>query len=317
MADADHEAHKAIVRFEGFWIAFSLVLLVVFVALVFHAVAMHGGQIGKAESRKPIDEILAMPEFANPDVRIRDNGRVEASVVARAFSFQPNVIEVPTDTEVTFRMTSADVIHGFQIKGTNINVELIPGEVAEVAYTFSEPGDYPLICNQYCGAAHHNMIDTVRVVDAAEFDVAPEEEPAEVDDVATWEARGERVYGNECVACHQADGSGMGTAFPPLAGHTLDLLRGEGGREYLIDVVLYGLAGPIQVDGTEYSGHMPGLARLSDEDIAAVVNYTAHAWGHEDDLPDDFVPVSPEEVVERRDRDLAPADVLELRPALD
>lgn len=316
MADADHDTHRMIARFENFWIAFSIVLLVVFVVLVFHAVSMHGGQIGKAESRQPVDDILAMPEFAQPDVRVGDNGRVEASVVARAFSFEPSVIEVPADTEVTFRLTSTDVIHGFQVKGTNINVELIPGEIAELTYTFREPGDYPLICNQYCGAAHHNMINTVRVVSAEEFGAEPEvaDEPADPD---AWQARGEQIYANQCVACHQADGSGRQGVFPPLAGHVPDLANAEGGRDYLIDVVLYGVAGPMEVDGVGYGGHMPAFGRLSDEDVAAVVNHMAHAWGNDEDLADDFAPVTPDEVAEQRDRGLAPGDVLELRPSLD
>lgn len=319
MADADHEAHKTIAWFENFWIAFSVVLLVVFVTLVFHAVSMHGGQIGKAESRQPVEDVLAMPEFAEPAVRAGENGGVVASVVARAFSFEPNVIEVPAGTPVTFRMTSTDVIHGFQIKGTNVNVELIPGEIAQLQYTFREPGDYPLICNQYCGAAHHNMINTVRVVDADAFQLAeadPDDE-AEADDALAWEVRGERIYGNQCAACHQADGSGMGSAFPPLAGHAVDLMLADGGRDYLIDVVLYGLAGPIDVDGVRFSGQMPGFARLADEDVAAVVNYMSLAWGQAEQVPDDFEPVQADEVAERRDRGLAPRDVLDLRPALD
>lgn len=315
MAAADHETHRMIARFENFWIAFSIVLLVIFVVLVFHAVTMHGGQVGKAEARQPVDDILATPEFAAPDVRVDDSGAVEASIVARAFSFSPAVVEVPVDTEVTFRMTSADVIHGFQVKGTGINVELIPGEISELTYTFREPGEYPLICNQYCGAAHQNMINTVRVVSAAEFAAAPKE-PAEPAAEDAWQARGEQVYANQCVACHQADGSGLEGVFPPLAGHASDLATADGGRGYLIDVVLYGLAGAIEVDGVEYRGQMPAFGRLADGDVAAIVNHTVHAWGNDEALAEDFAPVTADEVAERRDRGLAPRDVHGLRPSL-
>ena len=37
---------------------------------------------------------------------------------------------VPAGTPVTFRATSADVVHGFLITGTNINLMLVPGYVS-------------------------------------------------------------------------------------------------------------------------------------------------------------------------------------------
>lgn len=322
MAAADHDTHRMIARFENFWIAFSIVLLVVFVVLVFHAVSMHGAQVGKSEARQPVDDILARPEFAQPDVRVGDNGSVTASVVARAFSFDPGVIEVPVDTDITFRMTSADVIHGFQVKGTGINVELIPGEISELSYRFREEGEYPLICNQYCGAAHQNMINTVRVVSAEAFagesdSGDPSAASGQAADSDSWQARGEQIYASQCVACHQADGSGRRGVFPPLAGHAPDLVNAEGGREYLINVLLYGVAGGLVVDSVDYSGQMPAFGRLTDDDIAAVVNHTLHAWGNADELAADFDPVTAGEVTEHRDRGLAPADVLDLRPSLD
>ena len=38
---------------------------------------------------------------------------------------------VPTDAPITFRATSADVVHGFLIEGTNVNTMLVPGYVSE------------------------------------------------------------------------------------------------------------------------------------------------------------------------------------------
>jgi cytochrome c oxidase subunit 2 len=68
---------------------------------------------------------------------------------------------------VTFRLTSADVIHGFQIVGTNANAMAIPGYVSQFTVTFDEPGEYLVVCNEYCGLLHHNMTGKVIVTGGA------------------------------------------------------------------------------------------------------------------------------------------------------
>jgi cytochrome c oxidase subunit 2 len=81
-----------------------------------------------------------------------------ATVVAVAlmFAFAPNELRVPAGRPVTFRLTSADVTHGFQIVGTNGNTMLIPGYVSQFTTTF-KPGEYLVVCNEYCGLGHHVM----------------------------------------------------------------------------------------------------------------------------------------------------------------
>ncbi len=317
MAD-NNSAHHAVERFEKIWIMLSLVLLVIFVSLVFYAVSIHGAHIGHAEPRQDPQKILAMPEFADPGVVQTGPNSYQVNMVAQAFSFIPGDIEVPEGAEVTFRMTSRDVIHGFQVRGTNINVELIPGDIASLTYTFDRPGEYLIICNQYCGVAHQNMLGKIHVGETdAEQVAGTDDEPAEAPAADAWMADAERAWNSQCAACHGRDGSGARGAFPPLAdGHAPALVAGDGGREYLINVVLYGLAGAIEVDGVSYRGMMPGMARLSDEDIAAALNHSLHAWGNADELPDAFARVTSDEVAQQRDRGLSTGDVLEQRKAL-
>ena len=133
--------------------------------------------------------------------------------------------------------------------------------------------------------------------------------------VFDWQELGESTYSANCVSCHQATGLGIVGAFPPLAGHIPDLYNAEGGREYIINVVLYGLQGEINVEGNVYNGIMTPWSQLSDEEIAATLNHELMSWGN-DALVTDFTPILPEEVTALRGQGLAPADVLSLRPAL-
>jgi cytochrome c oxidase subunit 2 len=49
------------------------------------------------------------------------------------------------------------VLHGLHVAGTRINIMLIPGQIARAEYTFERPGEYLLICHEYCGLGHHTM----------------------------------------------------------------------------------------------------------------------------------------------------------------
>jgi cytochrome c oxidase subunit II len=98
------------------------------------------------------------PEFGNPGVHVRPDGSVVVSIVAQMFSFTPDPIEIPADRPVTFRLTSGDVIHGFEIVGTNANSMAIPGYVSQFTVTFARPGEYLIVCNEFCGLLHHNMV---------------------------------------------------------------------------------------------------------------------------------------------------------------
>lgn len=98
------------------------------------------------------------PRFAQRGVGITPEGEVTVTGIAMMFAFQPGEIRVPAGKRVRFRLTSADVIHGFQIVGTNVNAMVVPGYVTQFTTVFDRPGEYLLVCNEYCGLGHHMMM---------------------------------------------------------------------------------------------------------------------------------------------------------------
>src|SRR5690606_23047164 len=72
---------------------------------------------------------------------------------------------------VEFQITSADVNHGLGIYDSDTRLvaqaQAMPGYVNRLRYTFTKPGTYRLMCLEYCGLAHHDMI--------AELEVTPPE----------------------------------------------------------------------------------------------------------------------------------------------
>lgn len=95
-------------------------------------------------------------------------------------------------------------------------------------------------------------------------------------------AQGALVYNANCAACHQADGNGQSSLFPPLAGSEWVLAEGP---NRLIRIVLHGLEGPITVKGNTYNGQMyPFGDMLSDAEIASVLTYIRNTWGNQASL---------------------------------
>lgn len=112
---------------------------------------------------------------------------------------------------------------------------------------------------------------------------------------------GKKAFNNAaCNTCHQVNGVGVPGAIPPLVGS--DWVTGS--EERLIRVVLYGLTGPIKVNGVDYNSAMPAFGKVAgsgfnwtDDRVAAVLTYIRQEWGNQ------AGPVDPAKVTEIRTKE--------------
>jgi mono/diheme cytochrome c family protein len=103
---------------------------------------------------------------------------------------------------------------------------------------------------------------------------------------------GAMIYLNNCAACHRPDGVGYERVFPSLAGNPVVQ---AGNAQSLISIVLEGSQTP-RTPRTPAQFTMPRFAwRLSDKDVADVVNFIRTSWGN------GASPVSPAEVAKSRE----------------
>lgn len=100
---------------------------------------------------------------------LESDGSVTVRVLANQYAFTPSCVLVPSDTAVTFRATSADVVHGFSVSHTNVNMMLVPGYIANVKARFGPPADLLMPCHEFCGTGHAAMWAHVKVIDKAAF----------------------------------------------------------------------------------------------------------------------------------------------------
>ena len=90
-------------------------------------------------------------------------------------------------------------------------------------------------------------------------------------------AAGEALYLQHCAACHQAAGTGLPGAFPPLA--QSDYLLADKARA--VGILLGGKSGPITVNDVDYNAVMPNFSYINDEDAANILTYVFQAWGND------------------------------------
>ena len=161
-------------KFEKGWLVASLVLIVFFISTVAYVSAVVGVEmVDDSGGSIDVENVTDDERFSEPRVEQVGEDEYEVYMVAQQFIFRPGSIdpvEVPADSTVTFYITSVDVVHGFQIVGTNVNTMVVPGKVSEITVEFDEPEEYGILCNEYCGSGHHDMGGNVNVVPEDEWE---------------------------------------------------------------------------------------------------------------------------------------------------
>jgi cytochrome c oxidase subunit II len=148
--------------------------------------------------------------------------RYEIHYLARMWRFEPADVSIPPGSTADIYLSTADVTHGMQIVGTNINLMAVPGAVNYARVKFDQPGEYLVVCNEYCGIEHHQMAARIHVTNSA---AAPHPPPVTA---AEAPLGGQELLDKyACTACHSLDGSAMpGPTFKGLYGSKRTLADG-------------------------------------------------------------------------------------------
>jgi cytochrome c oxidase subunit II len=154
-------------KFEKIWLVFGIGSLLVFLTVLGVSAFYMGNQPPSCLTTINPEKVDTTKPFDKPGIH-KVEGKdwdYELVFVASAFSYNPAKIEVPKGAKVKIIATTKDVIHGFEVAGTNINMMLEPGFVSEYETTFNKAGEFLLLCNEYCGVGHHMMNSRIEVVE--------------------------------------------------------------------------------------------------------------------------------------------------------
>jgi cytochrome c oxidase subunit 2 len=207
-----------------------------------------------------------------------NNGGPKKGEIVDDYLFKvDNPLVVPVDKKVRIITTANDVIHAFAVPAFGIKQDAIPGFVRDTWFRAEKIGDYHGQCQELCGKEHAYMPIHVKVVSAEDYSkwvdgerkkmAALADDPSKVWTLAEITQRGEKVYAQNCVACHQTHGKAAG-AIKALDGAAV--IR-DADKAKQIMVLLNG----------QNNGAMPAWKSLSDTDIAAVISYTKNHWSNQ------------------------------------
>jgi cytochrome c oxidase subunit II len=111
-------------------------------------------------------------------LRVVPAGSMEVQVVAQMFSWifvygndkeSENLLVVPAHTPIKLNIESLDVIHSFYLPAFRVKVDAVKGLPTYAWFRSGEPGEFDIMCTEYCGISHSNMVAKLKVVPRAEY----------------------------------------------------------------------------------------------------------------------------------------------------
>ena len=187
-------------------------------------------------------------------------------------------IVVPVGKKVRMVITAADVLHAWWVPALAAKQDAIPGFVSDTWFKAEREGVLRGQCAELCEKEHGFIPIVVNVLSAEKYSAwvnerkqrlaAAGDDPNRASGLDELKVRGEKVFAQNCAACHQANGMGIPGTFPALSGSGVV----NGPKEGQIDVLLNGVI----KDGKPTA--MVSFKQLSDAELAAVVTYSRNSW---------------------------------------
>jgi nitrite reductase (NO-forming) len=188
------------------------------------------------------------------------------------------IVEFKLDTNGTYLMVDHSILRTFN-KGA-LGMLKVEGEQVHDIYSGKELDEIYLGDEAVASAVRQRREEAAKTPVAA---AAPD---------------GREIFAKNCAMCHQAEGEGLESVFPPLAKSDFLMARAKSTeRSELVGFILNGKTGAITVNGKEFNGVMTPVSNLSDEDIAAVLSFVTSNWGNSGAKP-----FTPDEVKKAREK---------------
>lgn len=206
------------------------------------------------------------------------------TVIARqwewSFSYpngkQSKVLVVPVNKPILLYLESRDVVHSFYVPAFRIKEDAVPNLKNYLWFQAKTKGSYDVLCSEYCGLKHSEMISRVAVTDENTFNrwLASEEsdfpEGSKAPDISLISKKG-------CAGCHSSDGTErVGPTFKGLFGHEITVRNGKTPKKIFIDEEYLRLA--IKSHGhatkTKRKTVIPKIGDdLTERDIDEIIDY--------------------------------------------
>lgn len=255
--------HKEAMQFSG---SIRLEILWTIIPLIIVLIMFYFGWMGFDPMRKVPDDAMIVKAIGRMWTWNFDygNGKISDTLV------------LPVNKPVKLELISEDVNHSLFIPAFRVKEDVVPGYDNYLWFIPTFEGEYDLLCTEFCGTLHWDMITKTRVVNDTAFNawltnlVATSEIP---------DPEGLMVLkANNCLACHSLDGSRLlGPSFRGSFGEEQLVETKSGDKTVIIDRA-YIERSLLDPDAEIVKGYSKGLMQsykeiITDKDIDALVEY--------------------------------------------
>jgi cytochrome c oxidase subunit 2 len=162
-------------RLEITWIAIAFLWgLIMFFAMIYWHFTGQQNLSNEAYRVKP-EAFAEKVEAMVAQYQVREQGDTGIPVVrpppggdvymlAGLWEWWP-ILELEKDKSYRLHLSSMDWQHGFSLQPTNINIQVHPNYEMVLTVTPNEAGEFSVVCNEFCGIGHHNMVGKIHVVE--------------------------------------------------------------------------------------------------------------------------------------------------------
>jgi cytochrome c oxidase subunit II len=209
-------------------------------------------------------------------------GCYELRVTARQWAWQfiyPNGhvdenLHIPAGEPVRLTMTSQDVIHGLWIPALRVKQDVVPGRYASMWFQADKVGTYDLLCTEFCGDEHSNMLSSVVVQTRKDYDAWLKDAANFLKTMPPVEAGKMLFQRRGCVQCHSIDGTaGTGPTMKGIYGKPQPLNDGKtavADDNYIRESIL-------EPQAKIVAGYQPVMSTykglVTDDEITALIEY--------------------------------------------
>lgn len=161
-------------KYEKIWLTLGVGSLALFLVIIGFAAFWKGTHPQSHIEIIDPQNVEAHDSFKPENLGLREvaEGKYIVNILASAFNYDMGTdaegnavktIRVPKGSTVLYQITTKDVVHGFNVAGTNVNMMVEPGHISRYETVMKNAGEFTIVCNEYCGIGHHIMYGTVEV----------------------------------------------------------------------------------------------------------------------------------------------------------
>lgn len=164
---------EPIERVELLWVAIALVwAITMFIMMPYWHVYGKQNLSNEAYRTTPehygkkvqamIDQYTVRKETPREYPVVHPPAGADVYLLARLWEWYP-MLELEKGRTYRLHISSMDWQHGFSLQPENINLQVVPGYETVITITPDKAGEFTIVCNEYCGINHHNMVGKIYV----------------------------------------------------------------------------------------------------------------------------------------------------------